>query len=92
MREDVDEDLSPDEVELVTQGVDLGRGALTAFVRLAEEGSKDGGAGQMELPHDALGETLCVLFPAVFFSSSPLASLRCFAFCGDSATLGCVLL
>ena len=81
MPEDVDEDLSPDEVELVTPGVDLGRGALTAFVRLAEEGSGDGGEGQMELPQDARGEILCVLFPAtVFFSSSPLASLRCFAF------------
>ena len=92
MREDVEGDLSPDEVELVTQGVDLGRGALTAFVRLAEEGSEDGEGGEMELPQDARGETLCVLFPAVFDSSSPLASLRCFAFCGDSATLGCVLL
>ena len=94
MREDVDEveDLSLDEVELVTQGVDLGRGALTAFVRLAEDGSGDGGAGQMELPQDVRGEILCVLFPAVFVSSSPLASLRCFTFCGDSATLGCVLL
>ena len=45
MREDVEEDLSPDEVELVTQGVDLGRGALTAFVRLAEEDPGDGGGG-----------------------------------------------
>ena len=84
VQEAVDEDLSPDEVELVTQGVDFGRGALTA--------SGDGGGGEMERPQDARGETLCVLFPAVFFSSSPLASLRCFAFCGDSATLRCVLL
>ena len=91
MREDVEEDVSPDEVKLVTQGVDLGRGALTAFVRLAEEGSEDGEGGEMELPQDARGETLCVLFPAVFDSSSPLASLRCFASCGNSATLGCVL-
>ena len=74
MREDVEEDLSPDEAELVTQGVDLGRG-LTAFVRLAEEGSEDGGGEQMELPQDVRGETLCVLFRAVFDSSSPLASL-----------------
>ena len=58
MREDVDEDLSPDEVELVTQGVDFGRGALTAFVRLAEEGSEDGGGGQRELPQDVRGESL----------------------------------
>ena len=91
VREDVEGDLSPDEVELVTQGVDLGRGALTAFVRLAEEGSGDGGGGEMELPQDTRGEMLCVLFPAVFDSLSPLASLRCFASCGNSATLGCVL-
>ena len=84
VQEAVDEDLSPDEVELVTQGVNFGRGALAA--------SGDGGGGEMERPQDARGETLCVLFPAVFFSSSPLASLRCFAFCGDSATLRCVLL
>ena len=88
----MEEDLSPDEVELVTQGVDMGRGALTAFVRLAEEGSGDGGEREMVLPQDDRGDILCVLFPAVFFSSSPLASLRCFAFCGDSATLGFVLL
>ena len=92
MREDVEVDLSPDQVRLVTQGVDFGRGLLTAFVRLAEEGSEDGGGEQMELPQDVRGETLCVLFRAVFDSSSPLASLRWFAFCGDSATLGCVLL
>ena len=60
VQEAVDEDLSLGKVELVTQGVNFGRGALTASVRLAEEGSGDGGGGEMERPQDARGETLCV--------------------------------
>ena len=58
VREDVDEDLPPNEVELVTQGVDFGRGALTAFVRVAEDCSEDSEGGQRELPQDVRGGIL----------------------------------